>query len=316
MPSDKSTGVPLGRSHPLVKRIRVLSRSSERRAIEQVMIAEGIRLASEALAEGVRVLEAVFSPRLLKDERGARLLAALRRAGVTPRQAADALLDSLHDADSHQGILLVIERPGERSGPDSLDLSAPRAAGSLLLVACGVQDPGNTGALVRLADACGAAGFIAVGGADPFGPKAVRASAGSIFRLPVQREADMAEAPRIADRLWKAGFLRAGAAPRGGRDYRDEDLSRSLALFVGAEGAGLPPAVDERLDLRLSIPMNPKVESINVSAAAAILLFAASSQMGLTSPRRSSHEKGPPHERPRRRAPRSSRSGPSDPEGA
>lgn len=169
---------------------------------------------------------------------------------------------------------------------------------------------------MRLADACGAAGFIAVGGADPFGPKAVRASAGSIFRLPVQREADPAEAPRIADHLSQAGFLRAGAAPRGGRDYREADLSRSLALFVGAEGAGLPAAVDDRLDLRLSIPMNPKVESINVAAAAAVLLFAASSQMGLTSPRKSSHEEGPRRKLPRQRGPRSSRSGPSDPEEA
>jgi RNA methyltransferase, TrmH family len=260
------------------------------------MLAEGVRLAEEALAEGVRVREAVVSDRLLRDERGRSLGDALRRAGVTTWRAADELLDWLHDAQSHQGILMIVERPS-LAAPEFIALASRTATGTdaaragppaLVLVACGVQDPGNMGALVRLTDAAGGSGLLAAGGADPFGPKAVRASAGSIFRLPVARTEDLSAALGIAAALRERGLLLAAAVPKEGTDYRAADLSRPLALFVGGEGWGLPPEAIARLDMRLSIPMSPRVESINVAGAAAVLLFEAAARRGVTTPRGSS----------------------------
>jgi len=284
--SDSRHPRQLGRANPLVALIRKLARSPEERAAAGLMIVEGVHLADEALREGVAVRDAVTSPRLRAATGGAQVASRLAEAGRTVWQAGDSLLDSLHDAESPQGILLVVERP-ERALADLAPAPPHRA---LVLVACGVQDPGNMGALVRLADAAGATGMLAAGGADPFGPKAARASAGSIFRVPVARAAGAsagAVAVELARALRRGGALIAGAVPRGGISHREADLSCSLVLFVGSEGAGLPDEVEAEIDLRLTISINPRVESINVAAAAAVLLFeaAAPSRRAPTIPR-------------------------------
>ena len=269
MSSESRARMRLTRGDPLVKTIRALKRSADERIRLAMMIVEGVRLAEEALAERVDISAAVIGPRLESDPRGRLLAAGLRRAGIEVRQADEALLRSLHDTESHQGILLLAPRPSF----DLIEFTAPARRASLLLVACGVQDPGNMGALVRLADAAGADGLLAMGGADPFGPKAVRASAGSIFRLAVARTPSI-EATALGV-LRSAGIRIAGAVVRGGRDYRRSDLSTPVALVLGGEGAGLPPEILEEIDLAVTIPINPRVESINVAAAAALLLFEA-----------------------------------------
>lgn len=264
----------LSRSHPLVSRIRRLSRSARDREREGILLVEGIRLAEEALAERARILEVLASPRLSSDARGSRLLERLADSGVRVRLAGEDLLASLHDAESHQGILLLASRPPGASE----DTIAELASEGALLVACGVQDPGNVGALVRIADAAGAGAFVAAGGADPFGPKAVRATAGSVFRLPIARLTETAAVTGLAERLRAAGLRLLGAAPRGGIDYRRADLSAGAVLFLGGEGAGLPEPLEQMLDEKVSIPMSPRVESINVAAAAAVILFAAGTE--------------------------------------
>lgn len=271
----------LARTHPLVALIRKLSRSPEERAGAGLIVVEGVRLALEALSETVPIREAIVSPRLKRDPRGIRILASLERAGVAVRWTDDRLLASLHDSETHQGILLLARRPDD--DPEHLTPSGDRRG--LVLAAFAVQDPGNLGALIRLADAAGASSLLAAGGADPFGPRAVRASAGSIFRLPVVRTRTPAEAVGILDDLRARGLALAGAVPRGGIDYREADLSGPMTLIVGGEGAGMPPEVESRLDRRLTIPMSPRVESINVAAAAAVLLFAAAGSGLATTPR-------------------------------
>jgi TrmH family RNA methyltransferase len=235
------------------------------------MLVEGIRLAREALSEAVAIREALVSPRLDLHPQGQDIIAGLTRARVPLHSCDDRLLSSLHHAETHQGVLLLVERP------DLSDAHLTAGAGPrpLVLAAFGVQDPGNLGALIRLADAAGASSLLAAGGADPFGPKAVRGSAGSIFRLPVVRARTASQGVGILDDLRSKGVTIAGAMPRGGTDYRSADMSGPMALVLGGEGAGMPPEVEARLDRRLTIPMNPRVESINVAAAAAVLLFAA-----------------------------------------
>ena len=263
----------LGRSNPLVARIRRLARSAAERERSGLILVEGIKLAAEALDAGLAVREAIVTAGLAGDERGRALRSRLQAGAIPTRVASDSLMRSLQDADAPQGVLLLAARPAREV--DSISSAAP---GATVLAAAGVQDPGNLGSLVRVAHAAGAAGMVVAGGADPFGPKAVRASAGSIFRLPVDRLPDAtALAPLLTG--WRAaGLVVAGAVPRGGRDYRDADLSRGLALVVGAEGSGIPAAIQGAIDLKLTIPLHGEVESINVTTAAAVILFEAARQ--------------------------------------
>ncbi len=271
MPSE--TERSLGRANPLVARIRRLARSAADRERSGLILVEGIKLAGEALDAGIEVHEAIISAELLRDERGRTLRSRLRASGIPIRVAADSLMRSLQDAEAPQGILMLAARPA--TDVNSISSAAP---GATLLAVAGVQDPGNLGSLVRVADAAGAGGLVAGGGADPFGPKAVRASAGSIFRLPVARAADAAALLPVLRSLRAAGRVIAGAVPHGGRDYRDVDLAPGMALVVGGEGAGIPDPLMAAMDLQLTIPLSGKVESINVATAAAVILFEAARQ--------------------------------------
>ena len=156
-----------------------------------------------------------------------------------------------------QGVL-AIGRRRDASVADAL--AAAQAARWPLIVLDGVQDPGNVGAICRTAAAAGARAVAGLEGtADPFGPKAVRASAGTVFRLVVSRG-------RWSELSAWGGF---GAAARGGASYLNADLAGRPLLAFGSEVHGL-----HRKDLELvTIPMKPGVESLNVAAAAAVLLF-------------------------------------------
>jgi TrmH family RNA methyltransferase len=153
-----------------------------------------------------------------------------------------------------------------------LSVTAPyEDASPFVLIACDVQDPGNLGAIVRVAEAGGASGVVAAGvSADPFGWKALRGSMGSALRLPIVKQSRVADAIALArDR----GCRVVATAPRGGRALFDADLRGSLAVLLGAEGAGLPREVLDSADDQLTIPMNPAVESLNTAVTAALVVY-------------------------------------------
>jgi RNA methyltransferase, TrmH family len=140
-------------------------------------------------------------------------------------------------------------------------------------VAVGVQDPGNVGALLRTAEAAGASGAYLTGGsADAFSWKALRGSMGSAFRLPHFR---VRAAVAVVERLRQAGLRLVGTDAGASAPYDRADLRGPVALFVGAEGSGLPADVLDTLDERVSVPMAGAVESLNVAVAAGVLLFEA-----------------------------------------
>jgi TrmH family RNA methyltransferase len=148
----------------------------------------------------------------------------------------------------------------------------------LLLVAIDVQDPGNVGALVRTAEAGGMSGMFVTGAsANPFSWKAIRGSMGSTLRLPVVSGMPTAS---VLTCLRSGGIRTIGAVPRGGEDPDAIDWRGKVALIVGGEGAGLPDDVTSNCDARVSIPMAARVESLNVAAAGAILIYAARRQRG------------------------------------
>ena len=166
-------------------------------------------------------------------------------------------LDSLSQTVTPQGVLAIARRETVEA---AAALTAAGDAGWPLIVLDGVQDPGNVGTICRSAAAAGAPALAVLdGSADPLGPKAIRASAGCVFRLTVARGtwADLAGVP---------GY---GASAGGGLPIWEAELERAQLLALGGEVRGL-----RRTDLDLvSIPMAPGVESLNVGAAAAILLF-------------------------------------------
>ncbi len=250
------------RSHPLVKRLRAL----KARGDDDLLLLEGPKLVLEALAAGLRVVEAAASPRALRGPAGERALAGLRARRLPVRELADELLDSLSELRTSQGLLAVAHRPA----PDAARLFSPPA---LVVVPVDVQDPGNLGGLLRTAEAAGASGALLAGAcADPFSWKALRGSMGSALRLPLQRQA-LPDALRL---LRERGLRLVGTAADAPRTHDQIDWRGPLALLLGSEGGGLPD--DLPVDEQVRIPMRPPVESLNVGVAAGVLLFEAARQ--------------------------------------
>ena len=143
----------------------------------------------------------------------------------------------------------------------------------LVLVLSGVSDPGNTGTIIRSAEACAARCVVVMGGADPWAPKAVRASAGSVLRVPVVQEADAGLALAA---LRAAGAAIMAADPAEGEIHDSGPLAAGrgpVALVLGSEAHGLAPTLDEFVDGRVRIPMAGSTESLNVAMAATLLAF-------------------------------------------
>jgi len=251
------------RSNPLYKRLAAL----KERAEQELCLLEGAKLVEEALAAGVVIREAVAGRRA-ETQRGA-LLSLLRSNGVPVRLFDEALVASLSDAETSQGLLAIAERP--RADEARLYAGTP-----LILVAVAVQNPGNIGALLRTAEAAGATGaYLTTGCADPFSWKALRGSMGSAFRLPLVGGLSVDDAvARLHARKLPVVAARADAV----QSYDGFDWRAGAALLLGNEGAGLPADVTRAASARVRIPIAATVESLNVSAAAAVLLFEAARQ--------------------------------------
>jgi len=175
-------------------------------------------------------------------------------------------LGGLTDTVRSQGIVAVCGRPS--SGLENV------VSPTLVLLLDEVRDPGNVGTLVRTADAFGANAVIATTGtAEPWSPKAVRASAGSVFHLPIVTGVDFNEAVAWAR---SAGLWLLGTAAAGRRlDEVGDDLRRSTLWVVGNEAHGLSPQHLGLLDATVAVPMWGKAESLNVQAAAAVCLYSS-----------------------------------------
>lgn len=263
----------LGRAE--ARRIRGLSRRRQRER-EGLFVAEGVRVVEELLTTGVVLRTALVTSSLGDTERGARLRARLERldgqrgrdgggdgAAVVVHEADDTLLRDLGGTSTPQGVLVVGVIP-------RVELSALRPSGaSVVLVLDGVQDPGNLGTLARSAAAFGCEAVVCLPGTvDPWNPKSVRASAGSLFRLPVVQTSPM----ELGEWLARHGYLLA-AAEAGAPAIGTEPLPQRVALVLGNEGAGLTEEVAATCERRLSIPMKGGTESLNVAVAGAILLY-------------------------------------------
>lgn len=254
------------RSNPLVKRLRALKDHHKER---DLALLEGSTLVEEALASGLDLVEAAASPRARHNPRSRRVLRALEARGVPVREVAEDILASISDMETSQGILALARRP--RFEEDRVFGEQP-----LVLVAVEVQDPGNVGALLRAAEAAGATGaYLTRGTADAFSRKGLRGSMGSAFRLPHVAGVPVEDA---LERVRGRGLTIVAAAGAAGETYERVDLRGPVAVVLGNEGTGLPDTVLSAADHRITIPMCPPVESLNVAVAAGVLLFEAARQ--------------------------------------
>ena len=244
------------------ERLVIALRTRKNRTREGLFLAEGVRVTEDALAAGTVLRLALVSPSLGDTPRGTALLDRLSRS-TTVRTVSDAELARLAATDTPQGVLILAATPVW-----TLDrIEIPAHATVLLLD--GVQDPGNFGTLARAADAFGVVAVLALPGTvDPWNPKAVRAAAGSTFRVPVVA-ATHAEAAAWL-RAHRFGVL---AAEPAGTPLGGVVRSPRTALIVGNEGAGLRPETRALADELVSIPMPGRAESLNVAVAAGILLY-------------------------------------------
>lgn len=255
--------VVTSRQHPMVKQCRAIVRGDDDR-----LLLDGWHLAAEALSAGLAMAWlALDAGRPAVDASLAQRAAA---AGARVVEVSRPVLEAMSPVRSVSGVVAVCERPAV----DPRTLLAP--APPLVLAGLGIQDPGNVGALIRSADAGGATGLLLDGrSADPWGWKALRASMGSVFRLPVYRDAGALEQLR----LWQRDGVRIAATDaREGVPMADAGLRGPLAIVMGGEGAGLPADVLRFADLRVRVPMRPRVESLNVAVAAALLIYEAARQ--------------------------------------
>jgi TrmH family RNA methyltransferase len=253
------------RQNPLVTRFRDAAR--EPRGDGSVLV-EGATLLDEAHRAGWAIEVVAFTQNALADPAVGRSVQALRH-DVTRVLVSEPVLQALSPARTPSGVV-ALARGRAWTLADVLTADA-----ALLVIAIDVQDPGNVGAIVRAAEAAGATGVIAAGtSAAPFGWKALRGAMGSAFRLPVLR------APEVEDvlRPCRDRGMRVIATATDGVPLHRVSLDEPCAILLGAEGTGLPQALVEAADTRLTIPMHAPVESLNVAVAAGIILYEARRQ--------------------------------------
>ena len=254
------------RRNPLVTRCRALAHD----ATADEILLDGFHLVFEASAAGVAVLHAIVAREALGRVEIRRLVEQLTARGTNVAFAASAVMDAVSPVRSASDIVAIASRPVS---------DVERVYGGdvpLVLVAADVQDPGNLGAMVRVAEAGGASGVIAAGtAASPWSWKALRGSMGSAFRLPIATHDHCAHAVEDARRH---GCRIVATVPRNGRSHFDADLSGPVAIMIGSEGTGLASEIVEAADLRIAIPMKAPVESLNAAVAAALLIYEACRQ--------------------------------------
>jgi TrmH family RNA methyltransferase len=249
------------RQNAVVKEFRDAARGDS-----DVILLDGEHLVEEALASGIQLRLVAAAEHVLHS-------AAVRqaeRAGARVVLVSDAVLAAISPVQSPSGLVALASR---RDAPlDEVFARGPQ----LVVMLHDVQDPGNVGAIARAAEACGATGLVcSERTADPFGWKALRGAMGSTLRLPTAAKQSL---PNAITHARGAGLRIFATAARGGVPLADCDLRKPAAVILGGEGAGLPADLIELADTRMTIPMQPRVESLNVAVAAALVIYEASRQ--------------------------------------
>jgi len=266
-------------SNNKIKEIKKLQEKKKERKESGLFTAEGIRIVSEipfSLLKELYISEALYNDRkkiknieeqlgvTVPDLRsGAAALNLSSGENISIELVSDKVMETMCDTVTPQGLLAVIKMPEY----DLSDLVGKKPA---IIVLENLQDPGNLGTIMRTAEGAGMTGVILIDSVDIFSPKAVRATMGSIFRLPFVQASDM---EKIISFL-KDNDIRTYAAALGGRKkYTEEDFTGGTAFFIGNEGNGLSQETFDMVDEKMIIPMSGKLESLNAAMASGIIAY-------------------------------------------
>jgi TrmH family RNA methyltransferase len=270
------------RQNPLVKRFRKVRAGDDRPHV----FLEGVRLIEDALNAEAHFESVAFTPALQSSERGATLLESLQTVQCRGALVSDQVMKQISGTESPQGIAAIVSRPYIRL--EDLFAGSP----DLLIIADELQDPGNIGAIIRTAEATGASGLITTRyTVDPFSDKSIRASMGSALRLPIVTDAKGEDIVALCHQKKIKIVASSPAASRGPvledaakaqviRVCPEIDMTVPLAFIMGREATGVSAETAVQADEFVHIPMSEGVESLNVAAAAAILLYEAARQRG------------------------------------
>jgi TrmH family RNA methyltransferase len=281
------------RQNAMVKRFRDLARAPGSGASDEILL-DGAHLLQEAIACGVAIDVAAFLGRQLVEERSpwAQIAEDVTRQGGRVIRVTEEVLAAISPVEHPSGVVaLGHARPSTvgaafsaTSGTKDVPLesdsgSAPLGSDfdpQLVLVLAGLQDPGNVGAIVRTAAACGATGVVTMdGSANPFGWKALRGAMGGTFRLPIAVRSSL---PDVAGTARATGVRLVAAVPRGGTPLPRVDLRSATAILLGGEGSGVSASAVSAAAETVSIPMRASAESLNVAVAAGLILYEAMRQ--------------------------------------
>jgi TrmH family RNA methyltransferase len=259
-----------GAHSPRLKAARRLMKRAFRQR-ERAFLAEGPQAVAEAYRYGARLSDLFVT--VPARSRHADLVTAIAGAGIPVHVVSGEIMDELAQTVTPQGLLAVcgfIDVP-------LAELSRSTPALTLVTLLANVRDPGNAGTVLRTADAAGAHAVIfADASVDPYNGKCVRASAGSLFHLPVVAGVRLEDA--VAS-MRDAGLRIVAADGRAGRSLEDPDvqarLAQPTAWMFGNEAWGLPPELVALADEPIAVPMYGRAESLNLAAAAAVCLYAS-----------------------------------------
>ena len=237
---------------------------------------DGIIEGRNAVTEALRAGTAIDKIYLLKGEGDSALghiASAARERGIVVSHADRRKLDAMSRTHAHQGVIAVAAVREYASVEDILAAAKAKGEAPLLVICDELTDPHNLGAVIRTAECAGAHGVV-IPKRRSAGLTAVvaKTSAGAVSHLPVARVANLAS---LLERLKKEGLWIFGAAAEAATPLYDADLKGPAAIVIGSEGSGMSRLVAERCDVLVSIPLRGKLNSLNASAAAAVLLYEA-----------------------------------------
>jgi TrmH family RNA methyltransferase len=236
---------------------------------------EGLRLAEEALLSGLHLEAVIYSDEIARKERAANAIQRLSKASSRTASVSEKLLETISYTKTPQGIVVLARRPESSAGK----LSAAIDPTSLLVVLHRINNPANVGAILRTAEAAGAAGVITTQNtSNPFSPRSLRGAMGSAFRVPIWQGPEFME---MIDWCKARKITTVATDASATHLHSDVDWTKPSALILGPESTGLTDDETGAAKVSVRIPMKGTVESLNVSVAAGILLFEAARQRSL-----------------------------------
>jgi TrmH family RNA methyltransferase len=249
----------------VIKHLRSLSDPKQRKK-EKVFLIEGVKMVEEAIRNKAGVKMVVASPALVQHH-GKAVLNLAEAGSIDILWISEKLMDAVSESKTPQPVMAVVRM--KEHTEDELFAHGSK----LFVIAHQLQDPGNLGTIIRTAEAVAAAGIaLTPNTVDPYSAKAIRASMGSILRLPV---VSVGEIEAFVKRCKKTGFQTVATVVTGEKSHFEIDLTKPTAVILGQEGAGLPQHIMSAVDIRVRIPMSETIDSLNVATSSAVILYEA-----------------------------------------